>query len=190
MQQVKSYQLHFLNNPRLKTSRLKTKKFMQTLLTWLLPRKTTRKADLQPPKKGTSDKDTDLAARQAGKPREPGVPVSPFTCALLLLAPLLFVSFSFPKEISCRIQCAPVLGDSGWTYTLLPREKPHVSGQPTRGALPKGWEAGGILGGSRAGRGEPPLPCMLLSALPQVTHLPPWKRQWLGSASTTSTKTL
>lgn len=33
-------------------------------------------------------------------------------------------------------------------------------------------------------------PCMLLSALPQVTHLPPWKRQWLGSANITSTKTL
>lgn len=36
-----------------------------------------------------------------------------FTCPVLLDAPLLFVSFSFPNDISCRIQCAPVLGESG-----------------------------------------------------------------------------
>lgn len=35
------------------------------------------------------------------------------TCVLLLLAPLLLVSFNFPKEISCLIQWEPVLGDSG-----------------------------------------------------------------------------
>lgn len=33
-------------------------------------------------------------------------------------------------------------------------------------------------------------PCILLSAFPHVTHFPPWKRQWFGSAKTTSTKTL
>lgn len=35
------------------------------------------------------------------------------TCPTLLDAPLLLVSFSFPKETSWRIQCAPVLGESG-----------------------------------------------------------------------------
>lgn len=35
------------------------------------------------------------------------------TCVLLLFAPLLLVSFNFPKEISCLIQWEPVLGDSG-----------------------------------------------------------------------------
>lgn len=138
------------------------------------------------------------------------------TCALLLLAPLLLVSFSLPKEISCRIQCAPVLGDSGCTYTLLPGGEqrgseqpgtarsfapprppgvpvpykslkepvkaqllPHRDGSPHREPSQEAEQAG-----------SPHLPCMLLSALPHVTHFPPWKRQWLGSASTTSTKTL
>lgn len=36
------------------------------------------------------------------------------TCAVLWLVPLLLVSFSLLKEISCLIQWAPVLGDSGW----------------------------------------------------------------------------
>lgn len=35
------------------------------------------------------------------------------TWVLLLFAPLLLVSFNFPKEISCLIQWEPVLGDSG-----------------------------------------------------------------------------
>lgn len=35
------------------------------------------------------------------------------TCPVLLEAPLLFVSFSFPNDISWRIQCAPVFGESG-----------------------------------------------------------------------------
>ena len=34
------------------------------------------------------------------------------------------------------------------------------------------------------------LPVPFVSALPHGTHFPPWKRQWLGSARTTSTKTL
>lgn len=35
------------------------------------------------------------------------------TWPVLLEAPLLLVSFSFPNEISWRIQCAPVFGESG-----------------------------------------------------------------------------
>lgn len=30
----------------------------------------------------------------------------------------LFVNLSFWKDTSCRIQCAPVAGESGWTYSL------------------------------------------------------------------------
>lgn len=46
----------------------------------------------------------------------------PLTCPLLFDAPLLFVSFSFPKEISWRIQWAPVLGESGCMYTRFPEQ--------------------------------------------------------------------
>lgn len=42
------------------------------------------------------------------------------TWVTLLEAPLLFVSFSFPNETSWRIQWAPVLGESGWTYRRFP----------------------------------------------------------------------
>ncbi len=45
---------------------------------------------------------------------------SEITWVELLEAPLLFVSFSFPKEISWRIQCAPVFGESGCMYTRFP----------------------------------------------------------------------
>ena len=45
------------------------------------------------------------------------------TWPVLLDAPLLFVSFSFPKEISWRIQCAPVFGESGCMYTRFPEEE-------------------------------------------------------------------
>ena len=45
------------------------------------------------------------------------------TCEVLVLIPLLLVTLSFPNEISCLIQWAPVLGDSGWTYTLFPSEE-------------------------------------------------------------------
>lgn len=42
------------------------------------------------------------------------------TWVALLEAPLLFVSFSFPNDTSWRIQWAPVLGESGWTYWRFP----------------------------------------------------------------------
>lgn len=42
------------------------------------------------------------------------------TWVTLFEAPLLFVSFSFPNETSWRIQWAPVLGESGWTYRRFP----------------------------------------------------------------------
>lgn len=42
------------------------------------------------------------------------------TWVTLLEAPLLFVSFSFPNDTSWRIQWAPVLGESGWTYRRFP----------------------------------------------------------------------
>lgn len=48
---------------------------------------------------------------------------NPITWVILFDAPLLLVSFSFPKEISCRIQWAPVLGESGCMYVRFPARR-------------------------------------------------------------------
>lgn len=55
------------------------------------------------------------------------------TWVTLLDAPLLLVSLSFPNETSWRIQWAPVLGESGWTYSRLPARQPLVNTAPSPG---------------------------------------------------------
>lgn len=138
----------------------------------------------------------------------PTLPVS--TCVLLLLAPLLLVSFNFPKEISCLIQWEPVLGDSGWTYILLPKRKTerkhkHVHKQdcwvPGLGwkclLVRPGFAAAGLRPVSRnlwitAGLQAPPpgpgcFQPFLIKALLSPGS-PNWKQRWLPNVNPKSSK--
>lgn len=50
-----------------------------------------------------------------------------FTCAALLVLPLLLVSLSLLKDTSCLIQWAPVFGESGCIYILFPENTPSAA---------------------------------------------------------------